>query len=212
MRDDGVDKDAPSSVYWPILTASFEGDPGVEVRRYVAFSIRSPRAGSESLTNEVRQAVWSVDSNLPLADSHTLDYFYRKSIAQTSFTLVMLALAGGMALLLGIVGLYGVIAYSVSQRRREIGIRLALGARHQELTGMFVRDALALTGVGVACGLGAAPALTRLMSSFLFGVGSVDPVTYGAVSLGLVATAALASYLPPRRAASVNPVESLRAE
>jgi ABC-type antimicrobial peptide transport system permease subunit len=133
-------------------------------------------------------------------------------MARTSFTLVMLALAGGMALLLGVVGLYGVIAYSVSQRRREIGIRMALGARHQQLTGMFVRQALTLTGVGVACGLAAGPALTRLMSSLLFGVRSVDPTTYAAVSLGLIATAALASYLPARRAASVNPVESLRAE
>jgi ABC-type antimicrobial peptide transport system permease subunit len=133
-------------------------------------------------------------------------------MARTSFTLVMLAVAGGMALLLGIVGLYGVIAYSVSQRRREIGIRMALGARQQELTGMFVRHALGLTGVGVACGLGVAPALTRLMSSLLFGVRAIDPVTYGAVSLGLIATGALASYLPARRAAAVNPVDSLRAE
>jgi len=111
-----------------------------------------------------------------------------------------------------VVGLYGVIAYSVSQRRREIGIRMALGARDQELTRMFVRHALALAGVGVACGLAAAPALTRLMSSLLFGVKSGDPATYAAVSLGLLATAALASYLPARRATTVNPVESLRAE
>ncbi len=211
VHDDGVDKEAPSSVYWPILAARFESND-IDVRRFVTFSIRSPRAGSESLMNEVRQAVWSVDPNLPLADVHTLDYYYTRSMARTSFTLVMLAVAGGMALLLGIVGLYGVIAYSVSQRRREIGIRMALGARHQELTGMFVRHALGLTGVGVACGLGAAPALTRLMSSLLFGVKSIDPATYAAVSLGLIATAALSSYVPARRAAGVNPVESLRAE
>ena len=211
IQDDGMDKEAPSSVYWPILAARFESTD-IDVRRNVAFSIRSPRTGSESLMNEVRQAVWSVDPNLPLADVHTLDYFYRKSMARTSFTLVMLAVAGGMALLLGIVGLYGVIAYSVSQRRREIGIRMALGAQQQELTGMFVRHALGLTGVGVACGLGVAPALTRLMSSLLFGVRAIDPVTFGAVSLGLIATGALASYLPARRAAAVNPVESLRAE
>jgi ABC-type antimicrobial peptide transport system permease subunit len=117
-----------------------------------------------------------------------------------------------MALLLRVVGLYGVIAYSLSQRRREIGIRMALGARNQQLTGMFVRHALTLTGVSVACGLAAAPALTRLMSSLLFGVKSVDPPMYATVSLGLVATAALASYLPARHAAEVNPVESLRAE
>jgi predicted permease len=211
IRDDGMDKEAPSSVYWPILAARFESN-AIDVRRYVTFSIRSPRAGSESLMSEVRRAVWSVDPNLPLADAHTLDYYYVRSMARTSFTLVMLALAGGMALLLGVVGLYGVIAYSVSQRRREIGIRMALGAREQEMTRMFVRHALGLAGVGVACGLGAAPALTRLMSSLLFGVRSIDPLTYGAVALGLIGTAALASYLPARRAAAVNPVESLRAE
>jgi predicted permease len=211
VHDDGMDKEAPSSVYWPILAAHFESND-IDVRRWVAFSIRSPRAGSEGFMNEVQRAVWSVDANLPLADIHTLDYYYTRSMARTSFTLVMLAVAGGMALLLGIVGLYGVIAYSVSQRRREIGIRMALGARHQELTRMFVRHALGLTGVGVACGLGAAPALTRLMSSLLFGVKSVDPATYAAVSLGLIATAALSSYVPARRAAGVNPVESLRAE
>jgi predicted permease len=211
VRDDGVDKEAPSSAYWPILAARFESNE-MDVRRYVAFSIRSPLAGSASLMNEVRRAVWSVAPDLPLADVHTLDYLYRKSMARTSFTLVMLALAGGMALLLGVVGLYGVIAYSVSQRRREIGIRMALGAQEQELTRMFVRHALGLAGIGVACGLAAAPALTRLMSSLLFGVKSVDPATYAAVSLGLIATSALASYLPARRAAGVNPVESLRAE
>src|SRR5208337_1343092 len=210
-HDDGMDKVAPSSVYWPILAAHFESND-IDVRRYVAFSIRTPRAGSESLMNEVRQAVWSVDPNLPLSDVHTLDYLYKKSMARTSFTLVMLALAGAMALLLGVVGLYGVIAYSVSQRRREIGIRMALGAQKSDLTGMFVGQGLLLTGVGVACGLAAAFALMRAISSLLFNVKSVDPLTYGAVSLGLFATAALASYLPSRRAATVNPVEALRAE
>jgi putative ABC transport system permease protein len=212
VRDDGMDKEAPSSVYWPVLLANFEGNAGMQVRRSVAFCLRSPRAGSQSLMNEARQAIWSVDSNLPLADAHTLDYFYTRSMARTSFTLVMLALAGGMALLLGVVGLYGVIAYSVSQRRREIGIRMALGARHQELVGMFVRYALGLTGAGVAVGLAAALALTRLMSTLLFDVKPNDAATYVVVSLGLIATAALSSYLPARRAAAVNPVESLRAE
>jgi len=210
-RDDGMNKEAPSAVYWPMMVAKFEGDD-IQVRRYAAYSVRSPRAGSQSLMNELRRAVWSVDPDLPLSDVHTLDDLYRRSMARTSFTLVMLGLAGGMALLLGVVGLYGVIAYAVTQRRREIGIRMALGAHHQQLTGMFVRHALLLTGVGVVCGLAAAPALTRLMSSLLFGVKSVDPVTYLAVSLGLAATAAVAAYLPARRAAGVNPVESLRAE
>ncbi len=212
IYDDGVDKEPPPSVYWPIMVAHFQGSDKVDLRRWVTFSIRSPRAGSEGLMNEVRQAVWSVDPNLPLADVHTLAYYYTRSMARTSFTLVMLAIAGGMALLLGVVGLYGVIAYSVSQRRHEIGIRMALGARRQELAGMFVRQGLVLTVAGVACGLIAASLLMKLMSSLLFGVKALDALTYLAVSLGLVATSALASYLPSRRAATVDPVEVLRAE
>jgi ABC-type antimicrobial peptide transport system permease subunit len=133
-------------------------------------------------------------------------------MARTSFTLIMLAVAGGMALLLGVVGIYGVIAYSVSQRTREIGIRVALGAQHQELAGMFVRHGLLLTAAGVGCGLIASIALTRLMSSLLFEVSRFDPVTYSAVAIGLVGAAALASYLPSRRAAAVDPIEALRAE
>jgi len=211
VHEDGVDKEATSSVYWPILAAHFTGSE-LDVRRYVTYSIRSKRAGSESLMSEVRRAVWSVDPNLPLADVHTLDYFYRTSMARTSFTLVMLALAGGMALLLGLVGLYGVIAYSVSQRRREIGIRGALGAQQRELTGMFVRHAMLLTGGGVMCGLVAALALTRLMSSLLFGVKAADPATFAVVSIGLLSAAAVSSYLPARRASAVNPVEALRSE
>jgi predicted permease len=211
VHDDGVDKEAPSSVYWPILAAHFTGTE-LDVRRYVTYSVRSPRAGSESFMSEVRRAVWSVDPNLPLADVHTLDYFYRTSMARTSFTLMMLAIAGSMALLLGIVGLYGVIAYSVSQRRREIGIRSALGAQKRELTGLFVRQAMLLTAGGVTCGLVGALALTHLMSSLLFGIKPTDPATFAVVSIGLLSTAAVSSYLPARRAATVNPLEALRAE
>jgi ABC-type antimicrobial peptide transport system permease subunit len=160
----------------------------------------------------VRQAVWSVNPNLPLSNVHPLEYFYNRSMARTSFTLVMLAVAGSMALLLGVIGIYGVIAYSVSQRTREIGIRMALGAQRQTLTSMFVRHGLLLTSIGVGCGLAAAIPLMRLMSSLLFKVSPVDPLTYSAVSLGLVGTAFLASYLPSRRAATVDPVEALRAE
>jgi ABC-type antimicrobial peptide transport system permease subunit len=161
---------------------------------------------------EVRQSVWSVNPNLPLANVHTVAYFYKRSMARTSFTLVMLGVAGAMALLLGVVGIYGVIAYSVSQRRREIGIRLALGAQQPTLTGMFVRHGLFLTGIGVACGLVVAIIVMRLMSTLLFNVNPTDPLTYVAVSAGLIATAFLASYLPSRRAATVDPVEALRAE
>jgi predicted permease len=211
VHDDGVNKKPPTSVYWPLLQARFESDD-ISVRRDVAFVIRTPRAGSEAFLKDAREAVWSVDANLPLASVHTFDYFYKRSMARSSFTLIMLGVAGAMALLLGVVGIYGVIAYSVSQRTREIGIRMALGAQQPTVTGMFVRHGLLLTGIGVGCGLVAAVLLMRLMSSLLFNVNPVDPVTYGAVSIGLVFTAWLASYVPSRRAATIDPVDALRAE
>lgn len=211
VHDDGVNQKPPTSVYWPLLQDHFEGDD-VSVRRDVAFVIRSARAGSERFLRDVREALWSVNANLPLASVHTVDYYYRKSLARTSFTLIMLGVAGSMALLLGVVGIYGVIAYSVSQRTREIGIRMALGAQKQKLTQMFVSQGLLLTGIGVACGLMGAIISMRLLSALLFNVRPVDPITYGAASLGLLATAWLASYLPSRRAATVDPVEALRAE
>jgi predicted permease len=211
VHDDGVNKKPTTSVYWPLLQVRFESDD-ISVRRDVAFVMRTPRAGSEAFLKDAREAVWSVDANLPLADVQTFEYYYKRSMARTSFTLIMLGVAGSMALLLGVVGIYGVIAYSVSQRTREIGIRMALGAQQPTVTGMFVRHGLLLTGIGVACGLIAAVLLMRLMSSLLFNVNPVDPITYGAVSLGLVGTAWLASYLPSRRAATVDPVEALRAE
>jgi ABC-type antimicrobial peptide transport system permease subunit len=115
-------------------------------------------------------------------------------------------------LLLGAVGLYGVIAYSVTQRTREIGIRIAVGAQQGELVGMFVRQGLLLAGAGVVCGILVASGAMRLLSSVLFHVKPVDPLTYAIVCVGLVATCALASYIPSRAATTVDPVEALRAE
>ena len=211
VHDDGVDQKAPGTVYWPVMQDKFEGEKEM-LRRGVAFVIRSPRAGSQAFVNEIQQRVWSVNPEVPLADMTTLGELYTKSMARTSFTLVMLCVAGGMALLLGIVGIYGVISYSVSQRTREIGIRMALGAQRQALTAMFVRQGLWLTGIGVACGLVVAFIAMRLMSSLLFNVSPVDPITYLAITGGVVATAYLACYLPARRAATVDPVNALRAE
>jgi len=210
-RDDGVNQKSPTTVYWPALRRDLWGD-GVNSPRTVAYAIRSGRTGSQTFLKEIRQTIWSVNPNLPLFDVRTLDEIYTKSMARTSLTLVMLAVAGGMALLLGVVGIYGVISYSVSQRTREIGIRMALGARQRELTGMFVRHGLVLAMIGLAFGLVGAVAITRLMSSLLFEIKPVDPVTYGAVAIGLAGAAALASYVPSRRAAAVEPVEALRVE
>jgi predicted permease len=213
VRENGVDQVSPATVYWPSLIMGDITAPGkLGAWRTVYFALRSPRAGTQSFISEMQQAVWSVNSNLPVADVSTMQDIYSESMARTSFTLVMLAIAGTMALALGILGIYGVISYAVSQRTREIGIRMALGAKKSELVWMFVRSALVLTGVGTAIGLGAAAALMRLMQTLLFGISPLDPVTFIAVPLILVAAAALASYLPARRTTAVNPVEALRAE
>jgi predicted permease len=211
VHDDGVNNPSPATVYWPVFQDRFEGQKE-NVRRNVAFVIRSPRAGSAAFMKELQQTVWSVDSNLPLADPTTLGEQYTKSMARTSFTLIMLCVAGSMALLLGIVGIYGVISYSVSQRTREIGIRMALGAQQQKLTAMFVRQGLWLTGIGVAIGLTSAFLTMRLMSSLLFNVSPMDPGTYLIASTCVVAIAWFACYLPSRRAATVDPTLALRSE
>ena len=212
VHDDGAHQRPPATVYWPARShAQFFGMAGYQPRR-VSVAIRTERAGTESLLDEVREAVWSVNADLPLAQVRTLGEVYDQSMARTSFTLVMLAIAGAMALLLGLSGLYGVIAYAVSQRRREIGIRLALGAQAREIRGLFVRRGLVLAGVGVAIGLGGAAGFTRLMQSLLFGISPLDPITFTAMPVVLAAAAVLASYLPARRAVAVDPVETLRAE
>ncbi len=213
VRQHGVDEKAPAIVYWPVMIHDpYSHTPAIAASRSVTFVLRSERAGKENFISEVQQAVWSVNGNLPLASVETMEEIYGQSMARTSFTLVMLGIAGAMALMLGIVGIYGVISYAVSQRTREIGIRLALGAQRQVLRWMFVRFALLLTATGVAIGVVASVALTQMMKSLLFGISPLDPITYIAVPLMLASSAAVASYLPARRAAAVNPVEALRAD
>jgi predicted permease len=210
VYDNGVQEKPPSFAYWPALMDNFWGP--TRVQRSGAFLIRTNRAATESFLTEARQAVWSVDSSLPVFQVRTLEDLYNQSLARTSFTLVLLAIAGAMALVLGIVGIYGVIAYAVTQRTREIGIRMALGAQPAGLLQMFVRHGLLLAGIGAVIGLGAAAGLTRLMSSLLFGITALDPLTYAGVATILIVAAALASYLPARRATRVDPLDALRAD
>jgi len=209
VHDQGMDKPARATAYWPLLLANFRGKP-LHADRYTTFIVRSPLAGSESLMSQIRQAVWSVDANLPLARVHTMNHYYQESMARTSFTLVMLGIAGGMALLLGTVGLYGVIAYSVSQRTREIGVRMALGAQRRKILELVVGGGMAIILVGLAVGVGAALVLTRLLSSMLFGVRPEDPLTYIAVVLLLGLVALAACYIPARRATRIAPMIALR--
>jgi predicted permease len=211
IHEQGLFAEPPAMVYWPTLMADMDGEPelGTPV---VTFAIRSERAGAASLVAEIRQAVRSVSASIPVAEERTMRDLYAGSLARTSFTLVMLAIAGGMALLLGVVGIYGVIAYVVSQRTREIGIRSALGAEPRQLSKLFLLHGLALSAIGALLGLVAAIALGRLMSSLLFGIGPLDATAYVAALAVTIAAAALASYVPARRAAAIDPIETLRAE
>jgi predicted permease len=207
VHQDGLYKEPPSMVYWPLITSN-----RLFGRLDGAFVIRSERAGSASLMNEVWQAVRSVNGNIPIVHVRTMQDIYAGSLARTSFTLVMLAIAGGMALALGVIGTYGVIASIVVQRTREIGIRSALGAEPRQLARMIMLQGLALSGAGAAAGLVAAVALRRVMSSLLFGIGLMDPTAYAAALAVTIAAAAFASYVPARRAARIDPMLTMKAE
>jgi putative ABC transport system permease protein len=203
-RDDGLDKPPTAIVYWPLLNDSWE-------RLTMAYAVRSSRVGTPTFLGELRQAVWSVDPSLPVAAVRTLDEIAADSTRRASFAMVMLGIAAGMALFLGLVGIHGVIAYAASRRTREIGVRMALGAQPRAVRWLFVRDGLLLAGAGIAIGVLASLSLTRLMSALLFGVAPTDPLTYAAVSSGLAAVAALAAWIPARRASRMDPAVALRA-
>jgi hypothetical protein len=212
VRDNGLSEAAPTIVYWPAFMRGFYAFENVTARRSMTFVVRSKLAGTPALVAQMQQAVWSINRDLPLASVRTMQEVYDESLARPSFTLVMLAAAASAALVLGVVGLYGVLAYVIAQRRREIAIRLALGAQQREVTRRFVRYGLALACVGIALGLGAAVGVARLMESLLFGVEPVDVSTYAAVAVLLAIVATLASWLPARRASNVDPAEALVAE
>jgi predicted permease len=211
VHNRGVSEPAGGTVYLPALAALVADQPA-QVARSVGFVIRSDRAGTPGFLADLQRAVWAVDPVLPLADVRTMGDYYGDSLARTSLTLVLLAIAGAMALLLGVIGIYGVVSYAVSQRTREVGIRIALGARRSEIGGMFLRQGLALTLAGVAVGLAGAVGLARWMSALLYGVSPLDPATYVGVSVVLIATAGLATYVPSRRATRLDPNVALRVE
>jgi ABC-type antimicrobial peptide transport system permease subunit len=211
IHETGLYQAPPAMVYWPTLMANFF-EIGEVGNSAVTFAVRSERAGTASLVNDIRQAARSVDPSIVVARESTMQDLYAASLARTSFTLVMLAIAGGMALTLGIVGIYGVIAYVVSQRAREIGIRLALGAEPRQIKKSFLLHGLKLSGVGVVVGLVVAVALGRAMSALLFGIEPMDPAAYIGAIVVILAAAALASYVPARSAARIDPIETLRAE
>ena len=210
-RDDGLNQPPTAIVYWPMLIEQF-GDGPLSVRRTMAYAVRSTRVGAPGFLHELQQAIWAVNPNLPLADVRTLDEIQADSMAQTSFTMVMLAIAASVALLLGVVGIYGVIAYSAAQRTREIGIRVALGAQAADVRRMILVQGMMLTGVGIGIGFIGALGVTRVLRSLLYETSPTDPLTFAGVILLLAASALLACWVPARRAMRTDPIVALRCE
>jgi hypothetical protein len=213
VRENGVNLDAPLIAYWPSRVEGFSKPPAASsAPSRVVLLVRSSRAGSQGLTDAIRQRLSSVRGGVPVTVVMTMQEVYDASMTRTSFALVMLGIAAAMALVLGLVGIYGVVAYVATRRTREVGIRLTLGAQQQEVRGMFLRHGLVLTCVGIAIGLGAAAGVTRVMTSMLFEVSPIDPLTYVGVALLLMTATLLATYLPARRISRVDPAVAMRAE
>jgi len=211
VRDDGLARDPTPVAFWPLSQADWWEEP-IHTARNVAYVVRSDRVGTPGLLDEVRRAVWAVNADLPISGVRTLRDLFDRSMARTSFAMAMLGIAAAMALALGAVGVYGVLSYTVSQRTREIGVRMALGARGRDVTHLVLRQGLLLTAIGVGFGLVASIALTRVMSSLLYGVTALDPSVLGGVVLALGGVGVLATVLPARRASEVEPLEALRCE
>jgi putative ABC transport system permease protein len=158
------------------------------------------------------KAVQSIDKDLPLLHAKTLDEYLADSVADTRFETVLLGTFGALAFVLTCVGLYGVISYTVVQQTREMGIRLALGADRDSILRMVIGSGLLLSGIGIGVGLVMSFLLTRLIAALLYGVGPWDPLTFSAVPVALITMAVIASYVPARRAAGVEPAIALRCE
>ncbi len=211
IRDDGLGQPTVPTVFWPAKMPIFWGsEPWIQ--RSGAVVVRSSRAEDPALLQEIQSVVWEASPNLPLAAPRTMADIVRRSLARTSFTMLMLLIAATMALLIGSVGIYGVISYIVSQRTREIGVRLAMGAGTGQVHAMMVRFGMGLSGIGVLLGLAISAVATGALSRLLYGVEPRDPLTFAVVAAVLSGVALLSSALAGRRAAHVEPMEALRSD
>ncbi|HSR51304.1 MAG TPA: ABC transporter permease [Acidobacteriota bacterium] len=211
VREDGLAQPVPPIVYWPLLVSEFWGQEHF-ILRSMSYVVRVDRRARTGLAQSLQDTVWSVNGNLAVADMQGMDAIVAHSSAQRTFTLVMLAAAAAGALLLAVVGIYGVISHTVSQRTREIGIRAALGADRRAIRLLVLRHGAVLTVAGLLMGLAASALLTGWMSSLLFQTSGFDPLTYLVVTALLGVVALLATYLPARRASRLDPLEALRWE
>ncbi|UCC74410.1 MAG: FtsX-like permease family protein, partial [Gemmatimonadota bacterium] len=212
VRDDGITRAPPPITYWPLVTPNpWEAIDGVALiaPRHVSYAIRTERAGAPGFLQEVRQTIASVNPNLPAESVQMLDEILSRGMARTSFMLAMLGIAAGVAFVLAIVGAYGVVSYIVSQRTRELGVRMAVGAHPAAVVRSVLKHGLVLSASGLGFGLVAAYWMSHLLEAFLFGVDPVDPMTFAIVALSLVAATLLACFLPAQRAARIDPIRAL---
>ena len=206
----GLDQPPVSAVFYPMVP--MEGAPLWSPPRSMSLFVRTQLDNPVSLVPAVRRAMAEIDPEIPIANAQAMDQVMAQSMARTSFTMLLLGAAAAMSLLLSAVGIYGVISYIVGQRRGEIGIRIALGARASQVATLIVGQSVRLALAGIVIGLLGAYAATSLLESLLFGVSATDPLTLATVPLVLLVLAVAASYAPARRAAGVHPAEALRAE
>ena len=215
VREDGLVEEPPPMVYWPQATLGFWRGTSidhVQTWRHMSYAIRGSKVAPIGLLNEVRAAVAEVDPTLPLLDVDQMGALRTQSMGRATFALQLLTASAAVTLILGLIGIYGVISYSVGRRTPEIGMRLALGARPRDVVVMILRQGLDLAGLGVVVGLVLSFGLTQSMSALLHGVSPQDPLTISTVVAVLLATSAAATYLPARRAARTDPTDALRSE
>jgi putative ABC transport system permease protein len=210
VRGHGLDRPAGEEVYFPMIPMEGAGLWGSPLSMTV--TVKTALAQPESLAPALRATVTALEADAAIGRVDTMQRIVAGSLGRASFAMLLLGSAAATALILGVIGLYGVVSYTVAQRTSEIGVRMALGARMEQVAGMVVRQSGQLAALGVALGLILAVASTRVLASLLYGVSPVDPLSLAAVAALLVAVALGASYLPARRAARVDPMVALRAE